>query len=185
MIRFLDLMLSGVGLVVLSPLFVILLIIGLMDTGSPLFWQMRIGKDKRGFKLVKFRSMRRDTISVPTHLINSPSITSFGRFLRKSKLDELPQLWNVFKGDMSLVGPRPCLPIQGELIELREKRGVLKVRPGITGLAQISGVDMSEPVLLVDTDEIMVRNMSICSYFKYILLTLMGKGAGDRVKEKP
>jgi lipopolysaccharide/colanic/teichoic acid biosynthesis glycosyltransferase len=121
------------------------------------------------------------TDSVATHQVKGSAITGLGRILRKSKLDELPQLWNVLKGDMSLVGPRPCLPSQRELIEARAFKGVFVVRPGITGLAQIRGVDMSTPELLAETDGEMLRDFSVIRYFQYIFLTIGGRGAGDRV----
>ena len=120
--------------------------------------------------------------SVATHLASSSSITRFGSFLRKSKLDELPQLWNVLVGDMSLVGPRPNLFNQEELIEERSSRGVYSIRPGITGLAQINKIDMSTPQLLAETDARMIQNLNILSYFKYIIFTIFGKGFGDRIK---
>jgi lipopolysaccharide/colanic/teichoic acid biosynthesis glycosyltransferase len=120
---------------------------------------------------------------VATHLASSSSITPYGRFLRKSKLDELPQLWNVFVGDMSLVGPRPNLFNQEELIMERDFRGVYSVRPGITGLAQINKIDMSTPQLLAETDSKMLKELNLLGYFKYILLTVFGKGFGDRVIE--
>ena len=126
--------------------------------------------------------MKMDTASVATHLASSASITPFGRFLRKTKLDELPQLWNVMKGEMSLVGPRPGLFNQLELTEERAKRGVFVVRPGITGLAQVSDIDMSTPALLAETDQRMIQTLSLASYFKYIFMTVAGKGAGDRVR---
>ncbi len=110
------------------------------------------------------------------------SITPFGSFLRKSKLDELPQLWNVFVGDMSLVGPRPNLYNQDDLIKERNSRGVYSVRPGITGLAQINKIDMSTPQLLAETDAMMIQELNAIVYFKYILLTVFGKRFGDRVK---
>jgi len=96
-------------------------------------------------------------------------------------LDELPQLWNVLKGDMSLVGPRPCLPNQLELITERERRGVFTVRPGITGLAQVNEIDMSTPELLAETDEQMIETLNFKNYFSYILQTVLGKGRGDRI----
>lgn len=182
MIRLLDIVFSGVGLVILSPIFLLLLIMGLLDTGSPLYWQTRIGKDQRSFNLVKFRSMRPGTASVATHLASSDAVTPFGRFLRRSKLDELPQLWNVLKGEMSLVGPRPCLGNQTELIAERAARGVFNARPGITGLSQINKIDMSTPVLLAETDAKMLSSLTVTDYFRYILQTVVGKGAGDRIR---
>ena len=126
--------------------------------------------------------MELDTTSVATHLVDNSSVTRFGNFLRRTKLDELPQLWNVLKGEMSLVGPRPCLLSQLELIEEREKRGVFEVRPGITGLAQVNQIDMSTPALLAQTDASMIQNMSVGNYFKFIVMTISGKGSGDRVR---
>ena len=126
--------------------------------------------------------MHPSTASVASHLADVTAITSLGAFLRRTKLDELPQLWNVLKGEMSLVGPRPCLFNQHELIDEREKRGVFNARPGITGLAQIRNIDMSTPILLSKTDAEMISTLSLSNYFRYIMLTLLGHGAGDRVK---
>ena len=114
-------------------------------------------------------------------LAHDPRVTKFGAFLRRTSLDELPQIVNVLKGEMSLVGPRPNLYNQHELIAEREALGVYAVRPGITGLAQVSGIDMSTPHLLAETDARMIQGMSVRSYFRYIVQTLAGKGAGDRV----
>jgi lipopolysaccharide/colanic/teichoic acid biosynthesis glycosyltransferase len=182
MIRFFDVFFSFFGLLLLSPIISILFLIGYFDTGSPLFYQSRIGKNKSQFFLVKFRSMYLETASVATHLADKNSITTFGKFLRKSKLDELPQLWNVLVGDMSLVGPRPNLYNQVDLIYEREKLGVYNVRPGITGLAQINKIDMSTPQLLAETDREMISQLSIFTYFTYIFLTIIGNGMGDRIK---
>lgn len=182
LLRVLDILFAAVGLVVSFPILVVLTIIGLFDTGSPIFRQERVGRHKKPFTLVKFRTMRKDTAHVASHLASSSSITPFGHFLRRSKLDELPQLWNVLWGDMSLVGPRPCLFNQQELIQEREQRGVLLVRPGITGLAQVNEIDMSTPVLLAETDAKMIQTLDVAHYFKYILMTVGGKGMGDRVK---
>lgn len=182
LIRLLDIIFSFCGLVFGFPVLVILTIIGFFDTGSPIFRQVRVGRNKKPFTLVKFRTMKTDTASVASHLASANSITPFGGFLRKTKLDELPQLWNVLLGDMSLVGPRPCLFNQEELIAEREQRGVLKARPGITGLAQVNEIDMSTPELLAETDARMLKSLSIADYFKYILMTVTGKGSGDRVK---
>lgn len=183
MIRFFDFIFSVVGLLILSPLIIILWILGLFDTGSPIFAQERVGKNKQPFKLFKFRSMHVNTKSVATHLAISSSVTKYGAFLRKSKLDELPQLVNVVVGNMSLVGPRPNLCNQEELIEERDKRGVYNVVPGITGEAQIHKIDMSTPKLLAETDALMTQNLTIKKYLYYILVTVLGKGSGDRIKK--
>ena len=180
-IRFLDVCFSLLGLVVGFPILAILYVIGLFDTGSPVFRQERVGRQKKPFTLIKFRTMKVDTASVASHLANTASITRFGRFLRRTKLDELPQLWNVLKGEMSLVGPRPCLFNQEELISERELRAVLAARPGITGLAQVNDIDMSTPRLLAETDQKMLANLTVRAYFKYIFMTVFGKGTGDRV----
>jgi O-antigen biosynthesis protein WbqP len=170
------------GLVLGVPVLALLLLIGWFDTGSPLFRQERVGRYQRSFTLVKFRTMRLDTASVATHLADASAVTRFGRFLRRTKLDELPQLWNVLRGEMSLVGPRPCLPNQEELIAERQKRRVFEVRPGITGLAQVSGIDMSQPARLAEVDEQMIRTLTLADYFRYLLVTVTGKGSGDRVR---
>ncbi len=179
-----DFVFSLLGLVVGFPVLLVLTLIGLLDTGSPGFCQGRGGRHQQPFTLVKFRTMKVDTASVATHLASSASITRFGHFLRKTKLDELPQLWNVLKGEMSLVGPRPGLFNQEELTEERAKRGVFNVRPGITGLAQVSEIDMSTPALLAETDQKMIESLTLVDYFKYIFMTVAGKGAGDRVVKR-
>jgi O-antigen biosynthesis protein WbqP len=181
MIRFLDILFSIFGLVLFSPILIVLIVFGYFVTGSPIFQQERVGIGKLPFRLMKFRSMHVNAPSVATHLASASSITSFGSFLRKSKLDELPQLWNVFVGDMSLVGPRPNLFNQEELIHERDSRGVYAVRPGITGLAQINKIDMSTPQLLAETDAKMIQELKTLGYFKYIFLTVFGKGFGDRI----
>ena len=182
MIRFLDTVFSALGLLIGSPLLLVLTLIGLFDTGSPIFRQQRVGRFQKPFTLVKFRTMRLDAASVATHLADASAITPFGRFLRRTKLDELPQLWNVLKGEMSLVGPRPCLYSQEELIAERSQRGVFDARPGITGLAQINEIDMSTPKLLAETDARMLEALTLSAYFRYIFMTIFGKGAGDRVR---
>ena len=183
MTRIFDILFSFLGLVLLSPILIVLIIIGYFDTCSPIFRQERVGKGKQPFRLMKFRSMHVNTQSVATHLASAAFITPFGHFLRKSKLDELPQLWNVNLGDMSLVGPRPNLFNQEELIHERDSRGVYSVRPGITGLAQINKIDMSTPQLLAETDAKMIQELNTLGYFKYIFLTVFGKGFGDRIKK--
>jgi lipopolysaccharide/colanic/teichoic acid biosynthesis glycosyltransferase len=181
--RLLDLFFSTVGLLFGAPIFALLMLAGYFDTGSPLFRQERVGRHGKSFTLVKFRTMRPETASVASHLADVSAITPLGRFLRRTKLDELPQLWNVLKGEMSLVGPRPCLFSQEELIAEREQRGVLNARPGITGLAQINNIDMSTPRLLAETDARMLSGMGVRTYFYYIVMTVLGRGAGDRVRE--
>jgi O-antigen biosynthesis protein WbqP len=183
-LRLFDLTLAVAGLIVTSPLLVILMIVGLFDTGSPMFRQTRVGRNKKPFTLVKLRTMRPETKHVATHLADASAVTALGKFLRRTKLDELPQLWNVLKGEMSLVGPRPCLLSQLELIEARERLGVFHARPGITGLAQVNAIDMSTPELLAQTDALMLASLGAKDYFRYILMTVTGNGSGDRVVEK-
>lgn len=182
MIRFFDLVLSIVLLVVLFPLLLIVWFLGLFDTGSPLFFQKRMGKQMKPFTLIKFRTMLVNSVNIPTHLVNISSVTPLGKILRSSKIDELPQLINVIQGNMSIVGPRPNLIDQSELIEHRLKYGVYSVKPGITGLAQIKKIDMSTPELLSLTDAKMIQSFNLKFYFKCIFKTAFGKGFGDRIK---
>ncbi|MCK5819385.1 MAG: sugar transferase [Psychromonas sp.] len=181
MIFTLDFLMAFVGLIVTSPILLIVTIIGYFDTKSPIFIQQRVGKNKTPFNLIKFRTMSVDTKSVASHLANTASITKLGGFLRKTKIDELPQLINVLKGEMSFVGPRPNLFNQDELIFERDSRGVYDVLPGITGLAQVNNIDMSTPKLLAETDMKMVKSLTIKDYFKYIIQTATGSGSGDAV----
>ncbi|ROS01215.1 lipopolysaccharide/colanic/teichoic acid biosynthesis glycosyltransferase [Sinobacterium caligoides] len=182
MIRIIDFLAALFGLLFLGPILLIVTIIGLFDTGSPIFIQTRVGKNQKPFKLIKFRTMSVETKSVASHLANNASITTLGSFLRKTKIDELPQLINVLKGEMSLVGPRPNLFNQEELIQERDSLGVYNVLPGITGLAQVQNIDMSTPKLLAETDKQMIDRLNIKDYFKYIIMTATGSGSGDAVK---
>ncbi|CAM3071794.1 sugar transferase [Vibrio rarus] len=182
MTRILDFLFAFFGLLILFPILIIVTIIGYFDTGSPVFIQTRMGKNKKPFTLIKFRTMGVDTKSVASHLASSASITPFGHFLRKTKLDELPQLINVIQGQMSLVGPRPNLMNQLDLIEVRDAHGVYDVLPGITGLSQVNNIDMSTPELLAKTDKTMIDNMKLTTYFELILKTVTGKGSGDTIK---
>lgn len=182
MIRLIDFLAAFFGLLFLWPILLIVVIIGLFDTGSPVFIQTRVGKNKQPFKLIKFRTMSVDTKSVASHLASNASITKLGAFLRKTKIDELPQLINVLKGEMSLVGPRPNLFNQEELIAERDKLGVYDILPGVTGLAQVQNIDMSTPQLLAETDKRMIDSLTLKDYFKYILMTATGSGSGDAVK---
>lgn len=182
MIRCMDFFSAFFGLFFLWPVLVLVVIIGFFDTGSPIFVQERVGRNKKPFKLIKFRTMSVETQSVASHLASTASITKLGMFLRKTKIDELPQLINVLKGEMSLVGPRPNLFNQDELIKERDARGIYEVLPGITGLAQVQNIDMSTPELLALTDKKMIDSLTLKDYFKYIIMTATGSGTGDAVK---
>lgn len=184
MTRMFDILLSIAGLVVVGPVLILLFVLAWFDTKSPLFQQERVGRHQKPFILVKFRTMRPDTASVASHLADASAVTKLGHFLRRNKLDELPQLWNVLRGEMSLVGPRPCLCNQTELINERASRGVFAARPGITGLAQINGIDMSTPKLLAQTDARMLQNLGFFAYFTYIIKTGTGAGRGDRIRQE-
>jgi len=173
MIRCFDFLFSLLGLIFLSPLLFFVFFIGLFENGSPLFLQKRIGYNFKSFLLIKFRTMPVGVRSAGTHLIKDIQLSSFGYFLRRTKIDEIPQLLNVLLGKMSLVGPRPCLFNQRKLISERNKRGVFKVRPGITGLAQISDVNMKTPTLLAKTDQKMIEEMNLYNYFYYIFKTII------------
>jgi len=181
MIRLIDFFASLFGLILLSPVILVLYVAGLFDTGSPIFRQQRVGRYQKPFTLIKFRTMNPQAKSVATHLSKQSDVTKLGAFLRRTKLDELSQLLNVLAGDMSLVGPRPCLFNQEELIREREKRGVFKHKPGITGLAQINEIDMSTPLKLSEVDATMLQNLNLKSYLGYVLATVTGKGQGDRI----
>ena len=182
MIRLIDFLAAFFGLLFLWPVLLIVSIIGLFDTGSPIFIQTRVGRNQKPFKLIKFRTMAVETKSVASHLASNASITKLGNFLRKTKIDELPQLINVVKGEMSLVGPRPNLFNQEELIKERDALGVYDVLPGVTGLAQVQNIDMSTPKLLAETDRQMIDNLNLKNYVKYIIMTVTGSGSGDAIK---
>jgi O-antigen biosynthesis protein WbqP len=172
MLRFIDIILSAIGLILASPLLIILTIVGWCDTGVPMFRQTRVGRHKKPFILLKFRTMKLGTADMATHLVDASAVTPYGSLLRRTKFDELPQLWNVLKGEMSIVGPRPCLASQTELVMAREKLGVFRSRPGVTGLSQIKGINMSTPQTLAETDAAMLTSLGIKDYFRFIFLTL-------------
>ena len=182
LIRLIDILASFVGLIVLSPFILVIAIILYFEHRKPLFIQTRIGMNQAQFRLVKFRSMSPKAADLPTHEVSADLITKTGKFIRATKLDELPQLWNVLKGEMSLVGPRPCLPTQEQLINERQALGVFKLRPGITGPAQVKNIDMSTPKKLALEDSQMVGNLTLLSYLKYVLMTVTGSGQGDKVR---
>ena len=181
MIRFFDVVFSAAGLVIGSPLLALLWVLGWLENRSPIFRQVRLGRHQQPFTLVKFRTMRLDTDNAPTHMVSASSVTPLGHFLRRTKLDELPQLWNVLLGDMSLVGPRPGPPSQTALTEARARAGVFEARPGITGLAQLQGIDMSTPEMLAEVDARMLSGLTLTGYLRCVVATALGGGRGDRV----
>lgn len=182
--RTFDLVASAVGLAVLWPVLLILIfIIRRGSEGPGIFSQTRVGRNFKAFHCHKLRSMRADTPNVPSHQATAGQITPIGHFLRRTKLDELPQLWNVLKGEMSFVGPRPCLPSQVELVEERRRRGVMALRPGITGLAQINDIDMSDPVKLAEKDAEYLETRTFLKDCGIIFKTVFrGEGSGDRIR---
>ena len=174
MIRVVDICISVVAILVLVPLYFILFVACLADTGSPIFRQRRCGRFGQVFVLYKFRTMKINSKEIPTHLVTSSSITRLGRVLRTYKLDELPQFFNVLKGDMSLVGPRPCLIGQVDLIKEREKRGCMPFRPGMTGLGQVKTVTMEHPRKLARYDAVMLKKFRVSTVLFFLLATLLG-----------
>jgi len=171
--RTLDIAAAFAGLILLAPVLVALaILVAVTSKGPVLFRQERVGKNERTFICNKFRTMVQGTAQRGTHEISPRALTSAGAFLRALKLDELPQLWNVLRGEMSLVGPRPCLPNQQRLIAERRARNVFSATPGITGLAQVKGVDMSEPERLAEIDQAYMRSWSMGMDLKLIFRTL-------------
>ena len=172
-----EVLLAGGALVLLAPVLALLMAAVRADsTGPALFRQIRVGRGGRSFTIYKLRTMTFGVPDRPTHEMPASTLTRIGGFLRRSKLDELPQLYNVVRGDMSLVGPRPCLPSQTALIEGRRAAGALDVRPGITGLAQVMGVDMSDVPRLVAIDGRYVTTRSVPGDWRIILATFGGRG---------
>ena len=184
LIRLFDIVFSFAGLLILFPVFFVITLCLFSESKYPFIIQQRVGKNQKTFKIYKYRTMKLDTIETSTHKVSSERLTAFGKILRKTKIDELPQLLNVFIGNMSLVGPRPNLLTQIELTNKRNKKNIYEVKPGITGLSQIRKIDMSTPQLLVETDYEMIKSFSLIKYFQYIFLTIFGKGQGDIINEK-
>jgi O-antigen biosynthesis protein WbqP len=177
--RLLDALACGLFLLVCWPILLLVIVaIRIESPGPAIFKQVRVGRKQRLFTCYKLRTMYMGTADLPTHQVSGSSITALGERLRRFKIDELPQLYNVLVGDMSLVGPRPCLPTQLELVEARQRSGVFEVRPGITGLAQIQGVDMSNANRLAEIDARYVRTQSLKGDLKLIWATLRGQGLG-------
>jgi len=158
------------------------LAIRLHSPGPGLFRQTRVGQGGRPFTCYKFRTMKQGTAQAGTHEVSAVAVTDrLGSFLRRSKLDELPQIFNILRDEISLVGPRPCLPVQVELVEARRRRGVLEVKPGITGLAQIEGIDMSDPHRLASRDADYVALQSLSLDLAILIATGLGRGQGDKI----
>jgi O-antigen biosynthesis protein WbqP len=173
--RAFDFCVALIGLSICWPLLLALMVaIRLESLGPAIFVQSRVGRSQKLFKCYKLRTMYEGTLELPSHQVAASAPTTIGRFLRRTKLDELPQLVNVLRGEMSLVGPRPCLPSQAELIAARLREGALDVLPGVTGLAQVQGVDMSNPLRLARIDGRYVRTRSfggdICLICKTVVL---------------
>jgi O-antigen biosynthesis protein WbqP len=177
----------AIALALLLPAAVIVLVcaalVRLQSPGPGILRQTRIGRDGAPFTCLKVRTMFFGTPNLPSHETAKSAVTPIGAFLRRSKLDELPQVWNVLKGEMSFVGPRPCLPAQRELTEARQRRGVLALRPGITGPAQVRGIDMSDPERLAEADAGYLVKSGIAEDMRLMLATLFGSGRGDRTKD--
>ena len=184
--RVFDFFISLVATIILFPVItVVAIVIKFSSPGPILFSQKRIGQNNKEFKIYKFRTMRTDTPNVPTHLLDTPEkwITPIGIFLRKTSLDELPQLWNILKGEMSIVGPRPALYNQSDLITLRTEKGVHKLIPGLTGWAQINGRDELPIQRKVKFDEEYLKRRSFLFDIKIIFMTIFKVMKSDGVKE--
>lgn len=170
--------------VILLLWWALLIVWALVRLGSPgpgIFSQKRIGLHGQSFTCYKFRTMQEGTRQAGTHEVSQASVTQIGRFLRKTKFDELPQIWNILKNEISLIGPRPGLPMQQELYEVRKKMGVFNVKPGISGLAQINDIDMSDPAKLANWDAKYIALQSLFLDLKIIVRTIRGGGQGDKV----
>ncbi|MDP3691022.1 sugar transferase [Bradyrhizobium sp.] len=178
--RTFDFFVSACGLIVLMPFMLIIAwFVARSSPGGVLFVQTRIGKFEKPFRCYKFRTMAHGAPSAGSHEVDDSWITPTGRRLRSSKLDELPQLFNVLRGDMSLVGPRPCLPNQSEVIAARRARDVFRIRPGITGPAQLASIDMSTPEKLAEADASYIENQTFTGDLRIVAATVLGAGSGD------
>lgn len=182
--RAFDLLLAACAAVLLAvPIVIIALLVRSTSAGPALYWSQRVGKNNRIFSMPKFRSMRMGTPAVATHLLHNPDtyVTTIGRFLRKTSVDELPQLWSILKGDMSFVGPRPALFNQADLIELRTRRGVHALAPGLTGWAQVTGRDELPIPEKVQRDVEYLRRRSFWFDLRILWLTAVKVLRGDGV----
>lgn len=171
--RNLDIAAALAGLILLSPVLILVsVLVAVTSKGPVLFRQERVGKNERIFICNKFRTMHQGTAQRATHEVARSAVTRAGAVLRRFKLDELPQLWNVLCGDMSLVGPRPCLPSQTKLISERRRLNIFDIHPGITGLAQVEGVDMSQPKRLAEIEQRYMQSQSLSMDLGLIFRTL-------------
>ena len=181
--RTFDFVVAVLGLILLMP---VMLVIGYLvsrsSPGGALFVQARVGKSEKLFDCYKFRTMAHGAPVAGSHEVAASWVTPIGKRLRALKLDELPQLFNVLRGDMSLVGPRPCLPSQAEVIAARRACNVFAIRPGITGIAQLASIDMSTPQKLAEADRRYMQQRSFLGDLGIIAATVLGGGAGDALK---
>ncbi len=181
--RLFDIAVALPLLVAALPLcLVLMLAIRIESPGAPLFVQRRVGRGQAAFSMYKLRTMRSGTANVASHQVAAGAITRLGGWLRRLKLDELPQLWNVAAGSMSMIGPRPCLPGQTELVAERHSRGLFAIRPGITGPAQLVGVDMSQPVRLAEIEARYFSSRTPASDLVLLVHTVLGGGRGDAAR---
>ncbi|WP_341301637.1 sugar transferase [Lysinibacillus sp. FSL H8-0500] len=185
--RLIDIILGLIAIIVFAiPMLIVSIAIKVNSQGPILFKQKRIGKDGSHFEIYKFRSMYMETPNVSTEALGDPTayITSVGKFIRKTSLDEMPQLFNILKGDMAVVGPRPALYNQYELIAMRDEAGINRVRPGLTGYAQVMGRDLISDEKKVEYDKYYVDNYSILFDLKILLMTVYSVAKADGVKMK-
>jgi O-antigen biosynthesis protein WbqP len=183
--RLFDVTLAVVLGIVLLPIYAIVALLILINDGWPVvFAQDRVGHLGRNFTCYKFRTMKRDTGDHASHAISTSAITRFGSIVRRTKMDELPQILNVLRGEMSFVGPRPCLPKQVELVGLRQAAGIYDLLPGITGLAQVRDIDMSKPDVLVACETEYLRNRSFMADLRILVATFFGKGLRTDAAQK-
>tara|TARA_R110000772_G_scaffold40132_16_gene94010 strand:+ start:2366 stop:3589 length:1224 start_codon:yes stop_codon:yes gene_type:complete len=181
-IRSMDLMFAiSIALFLGWAMVLIGLMVRLNSKGPSIFVQTRVGKNQKPFSCYKFRTMKQGTRQSGTHEISVARVTSIGAILRKTKIDELPQIFNIFRNELSLIGPRPCLPSQVELIDAREACGVFSIKPGITGLAQVHNIDMSTPELLVEWDARYAALRSLATDLSIVIATATGSGQGDKI----
>lgn len=181
--RFLDLIFSFTVFIILWWLFILIWLLVKLETPGPgIIFQKRVGKNGKIFNCLKFRTMKSGVKQAPTHQMSFNDLTFFGAFLRKTKLDELPQIFNIILNEMSLVGPRPCLVIQNELIAKRKEFHILDIKPGVTGFAQINKVDMSDIYKITQFDFIYMKTQSILNDFKILIKTFFGAGNIDNIK---